>query len=34
MQNPLPDSLEERPLTLGVWMIAAAIVGLLVALIL
>ena len=33
MRNPLPDSLEERPITLGVWIIAFAVIAFLLALI-
>ena len=34
MREPLPDQLEDRPITFGVWLIGGLIVALLVALLL
>ena len=33
-RNTLPDSLEEKPITLGVWLLGGAIIALLIALLL
>jgi len=32
MRQPLPDNLEDRPITLAVWLVGGAIVALLLAL--
>ena len=33
-RHPLPDSLEDRPITLSVWLVGAAIVAFLLAMLL